>query len=167
MTPSRISAPPRNWVATGSWCSRIQANATANSTSAIATNDPNFAPSRRAAAIPVTYAIAAATRERPSSGTIQLTSRPSSVTSPPANRSGTSPVSPSAASTAAPTTIPPQVSTSGGSAAEPSADWKKYTAIATAAASAHSTPGEADGNRSPTGRASARARPARRPPRRS
>jgi hypothetical protein len=54
ITPARISPPPTNWVAVGVWCSRIQANSTANPISAIATNDPNFGPSRRAAPMPVT-----------------------------------------------------------------------------------------------------------------
>ena len=53
-TPARISSPPRNCIPVGTWCSRTQANPAANSTSAMATKEPSFGPSRRTAPIPVT-----------------------------------------------------------------------------------------------------------------
>ena len=53
-TPARISSPPTNCIPVGTWCSSTQANPAANSTSAIATKEPSFGPSRRAAAMPAT-----------------------------------------------------------------------------------------------------------------
>src|SRR6478752_4684416 len=89
--------------------------------------------------------MAAATTPSPSTGSTQLTCELSSVTDDDANRSGISRAAPTSAMATAPVTIPPQVSTTGGSTSEPSLvdvveDWKKYTAIDTAAASAYSTP---------------------------
>jgi len=45
----------------------------ANSTSAMPMNEASLAPSRRAAPMPATYAITAATSDSPRTGTTQLT----------------------------------------------------------------------------------------------
>src|SRR6516162_2422203 len=125
-TPARMRAPPRNCVADGVWCSSSQAKSTANRISAIATNEPSLAPSRRAAPMPAMYASAAATSARPRTATSQLTRASKRVTSAADMASGAAPVSPRKPSAKAPTTIPPLVMTTGGSgSASDAADRKK------------------------------------------
>jgi hypothetical protein len=109
--------------------------------SAMPTNDPSLAPSRRAAPMPTTYANAAATTDSPSTETSQLTRCPNSTTSAAESRSGIACAAASTPSAAAPTIIPPQVITTGGSGSSVTdAERTKYPARLTAASSPQTTP---------------------------
>ncbi len=141
VTPARMSAPPANCAGVGSWPSSSQANAIANSTSDMDTNEASLAPSLRAAPMPVTYEITAATRDSPSTGTSQLTWWPRTRTSPVPAFIGSAPVPATAASAAAPTHMLAHVMTSGGSGSSPPpAESRKNVARPTAPSSAQITP---------------------------
>ncbi len=71
-----MNAPPTSWSAPGSWSSSSHAKMTAATTSVSATNDARRDPSRRLAAMPVVYAIAAVTTPRPTNGSHQATLSP-------------------------------------------------------------------------------------------
>jgi hypothetical protein len=105
------------------------------------TNDASLAPSRRAAPMPATYEITAATSDSPSTGTIQLTWWPRRCTSPRVAVTGSSRAPAAAASAAAPVHIPAHAITSGGSvSSSPPAESTKKVARPTAASRAQTTP---------------------------
>ena len=76
-TPARTSAPPASWMVRGNSPRSNQAHKTAARTSPSATNDANRLPSRRLAAMPLTYANAAVTNPNTKTGCHQATVNPS------------------------------------------------------------------------------------------
>src|SRR6185312_2453081 len=107
MTPTRISAPPANWIGAGTSARNIHANPRAKSTSDNPTPEATLDPMRGTAITPTAYPSVVAIAATHSIGTNQGTSTPASTTETSGATKGMMPVRHRMPIAVAPTSSPP------------------------------------------------------------